>query len=129
MTNSNIMTNLQNQTQHNDKFRHNGKPLLTNLDIMTNLPTRSIIHINVLKFVSETQCHNFLNKNPPSFGQKLSSSRWDLKPLPLESNSCFAWVLLFPMIKTFVIWEGVQNVKSLGIHPNNSVQVFIKAIL
>jgi hypothetical protein len=30
---------------------------------------------------------NFLNKKLPNFGQKLSSSKWDFKPLSMESNS------------------------------------------
>jgi hypothetical protein len=35
---------------------------------------------------------------------------------------------LLPIIKARIIWEGVQNEKSLGIHPNNCVQMFIEAI-
>ncbi len=37
--------------------------------------------------------------------------------------------LLLPIIKTCVIWEGVQSGESLGMHPNNCVQMFIEAIL
>jgi len=32
------------------------------------------------------------------------------------------------IIKACITWEGVQSEKSLGIHPNNCVQVFIEAI-
>jgi hypothetical protein len=36
--------------------------------------------------------------------------------------------LLLLIIKTCIVWEGVQNEKRLGIHPNNFVQVFIEAL-
>ncbi len=46
----------------------------------------------------------------------------------LESNQTSPRFLLLLIIKTCIICEGVQSVKNVGIHPDNSVHVIIEAI-
>jgi hypothetical protein len=61
------MANLDQQTL-NDKIKHIGR-LANKLHYMVTNPS------------------NFLSKKLPNFNQKLSSSKWDFKPLPMEFQS------------------------------------------